>query len=42
MAFGLLFAMILTLFVVPSAYDIVDTLSTKARRRTSEIVIGQE
>ncbi len=41
-AFGLLFAMILTLFVVPSAYDIVDTLSTKARRRTSEIVIGQE
>jgi len=41
-AFGLMVAMLLTLFVVPSAYSIVDTISSKIRKRADEIVIGAE
>ena len=39
-AFGLMVAMFLTLFVVPSAYFIIDTISSKMRRTADEIVMG--
>ncbi len=41
-SFGLLFAMVLTLFVVPSAYAIVDSISTRIRQTTSRIIIGED
>ena len=41
-AFGLLFAMILTLFVVPSAYSIVDEIALRLRTRVGRIIIGEE
>ncbi|MEA2102016.1 MAG: efflux RND transporter permease subunit, partial [Thermodesulfobacteriota bacterium] len=39
---GLLFGMLLTLFVVPAVYSVVDTISKKARSRINKIVIGEE
>ncbi len=39
-AFGLMVSMLLTLFVVPSAYFIVDTISSKIGRKTDKIVNG--
>ena len=41
-AFGLMFAMALTLFVVPSAYFIVDTISSKMVRSADKFVMGTE
>jgi HAE1 family hydrophobic/amphiphilic exporter-1 len=41
-AFGLLFAMALTLFVIPCAYSIIDSLSLKIRTKAGRIVIGEE
>jgi len=41
-AFGLLFAMALTLFVIPCVYSLVDSLSLKIRTKASRIVIGEE
>ena len=41
-AFGLLFAMALTLFVIPCAYSLVDSLSLKIRTKAGRIVVGEE
>ncbi|MFY9398655.1 MAG: efflux RND transporter permease subunit [Desulfomonilia bacterium] len=41
-AFGLLFSMVLTLFVIPCVYSIVDSLSQKIRTRASRLVLGEE
>jgi len=41
-AFGLLFAMVLTLFVVPSAYSVVDAVSERIRKKLSTVVLGRE
>lgn len=41
-AFGLLFAMVFTLFVVPSAYSIIDSVSERIRKKAGMIVIGDE
>ncbi len=41
-SFGLLFAMVLTLFVVPSAYSLLDALSSRIRKKAGMIVIGPE
>jgi len=40
--FRLAVSTVLTLFVVPSAYFIVDTLSSKIRRKADKLVIGAE
>jgi hydrophobic/amphiphilic exporter-1 (mainly G- bacteria), HAE1 family len=39
---GLMVSTILTLFVVPCAYWIIDWISLKIRRKTGELVIGSE
>jgi len=41
-AFGLLFAMALTLFVIPCIYSSIDSLSSKIRTKAGRIVIGEE
>jgi len=41
-AFGLLFAMALTLLVIPCVYSLVDSLSLKVRTKAGRIVIGEE
>ena len=41
-AFGLLFAMALTLFVVPSAYSIIDTIASKVKKTAGMLVVGEE
>ncbi|HRR70354.1 MAG TPA: efflux RND transporter permease subunit, partial [Desulfomonilia bacterium] len=41
-AFGLLFAMALTLFVIPCVYSSIDSLSSKIRKKAGRIVIGEE
>jgi HAE1 family hydrophobic/amphiphilic exporter-1 len=41
-ASGLMFAMVLTLFVVPSAYSIIDSISSKIREKLGLLVIGKE
>jgi HAE1 family hydrophobic/amphiphilic exporter-1 len=41
-SFGLLFAMVLTLFVIPCVYSLVDSLSQKIRAGASRIVIGED
>jgi len=41
-SFGLLFAMVLTLFVIPTTYSVIDNISRRARKKMGEIVIGEE
>ena len=41
-AFGLLFSMVLTLFVVPSAYSIFDSISQALRRKAPIIIVDRE
>ncbi|MBN1637100.1 MAG: efflux RND transporter permease subunit [Deltaproteobacteria bacterium] len=41
-AFGLLFAMVLTLFVVPSAYAIIDSISARVLKKTDTLVNGTD
>ncbi|HDP23903.1 MAG TPA: efflux RND transporter permease subunit [Deltaproteobacteria bacterium] len=41
-AFGLLFAMVLTLVVIPSAYSLIESIASRIRRKTGEIVIGED
>lgn len=41
-SFGLLFAMVLTLFIVPSAYSIIDSISERIRKRAGMLVTGEE
>lgn len=41
-AFGLLFAMVLTLFVIPATYSVIDNISRRVRKKMGEIVIGEE
>jgi HAE1 family hydrophobic/amphiphilic exporter-1 len=41
-ASGLMFAMVLTLFVVPSAYSMIESLSSKIREKLGRLVIGKE
>jgi Cu/Ag efflux pump CusA len=40
--FGLTVSTILTLFVVPSVYWVVDSISSKIMRKTGEFVMGAE
>ncbi|MGC9325181.1 MAG: efflux RND transporter permease subunit [Desulfomonilia bacterium] len=41
-ASGLLFAMVLTLVIIPSAYSIIDSLSVRIRKKAGDIIIGNE